>query len=363
MASDHHRLLALKAFDGTKAGVKGLVDAGVTAVPSIFHHQPDHRHHRSFSVPVIDLSSTASGTGPPRAAVVAQVKAAAESVGFFQVVNHGVPEGSMSAMLAAVRGFIEEPVEAKAPYYSRDPGRRVRYQSNVDLFTSPAACWRDTLFMEMPAEEPQEIPAACRAVAPEYAALVRRRLGRTLLELFSEALGLRRGYLEEEQGCLEGLSVAGHYYPACPEPHLTLGATAHSDCNFFTVLLQDAVGGLQVLVPEDEHHEKQEAWADVAAVAGALVVNVGDFLQLMSNDRFKSVEHRVVANGLGPRVSAACFFRTPRAASSARVLEPIVADGDGGGARYRGTTMQELVREHYRVKGLHGTSPLHRFRL
>ncbi|XP_047060659.1 1-aminocyclopropane-1-carboxylate oxidase homolog 1-like [Lolium rigidum] len=358
MAADH-RLLALKAFDGTKAGVKGLVDAGVTAVPSIFHHQPDHRHRRRhLTVPVIDLSAVSSR----RAALVAQVKAAAETVGFFQVVNHGVPEGAMSAMLAAVQSFNEEPVEAKAPYYTRDPGRRVRYQSNVDLFTSPAAQWRDTLFMEMPAEA-RELPAACRGVAPEYAGLVQQRLGRTLLELFSEALGLRRGYLEEEQGCLEGVSVAGHYYPACPEPHLTLGTTSHSDCNFLTVLLQDAVGGLQVLVEEDDQERKQSAtaWADVPPAAGALVVNVGDFLQLMSNDRFKSVQHRVVANSMGPRVSVACFFRTPGAASSKRVLAPIVPDG--GGARYRSTTMEELIRQHYRVKGQHGISLLDHLRL
>ncbi|KAM0900898.1 hypothetical protein ACQ4PT_020361 [Festuca glaucescens] len=353
MAADH-RLLALKAFDGTKAGVKGLIDAGVTAVPSIFYHQPDYRH-RHFTVPVIDLSSMSSR----RPALVAQVKAAAETVGFFQVVNHGVPEGAMSAMLAAVRSFNEEPVEAKAPYYTRDPGRRVRYQSNVDLFTSPAAQWRDTLFMEMPAE-PQELPAACRGIAPEYAGLVQQRLGRTLLELFSEALGLRRGYLEEEQGCLDGVSVAGHYYPGCPEPHLTLGTTSHSDCNFLTVLLQDAVGGLQVLVDDDN---EGRAWADVPPAAGALVVNVGDFLQLMSNDRFKSVEHRVVANRVGPRVSVACFFRTPGAASSTRVLTPIVPNGDGDGARYRSTTMEELIRHHYRVKGQHGTSLLDHFRL
>ncbi|KAM0883505.1 hypothetical protein ACQ4PT_031607 [Festuca glaucescens] len=110
MAADH-RLLALQAFDGTKAGVKGLVDAGVTAVPSIFHHHPDHRHHH-FTVPVIDLSAVSSR----RATLVAQVKAAAETVGVFQVVNHRVPEGAMSAMLAAVQSFNEEPVEAKAPY-------------------------------------------------------------------------------------------------------------------------------------------------------------------------------------------------------------------------------------------------------
>ncbi|XP_048554189.1 1-aminocyclopropane-1-carboxylate oxidase homolog 1-like [Triticum urartu] len=357
------RALNLKAFDETRAGVKGLVDAGVTAVPSIFHHPPESlthgapRPHR-FTVPVINLSS-AVGTTTTRAAVVAQVRAAAETFGFFQVVGHGVPEAATSAMLAAVRGFIEEPVEAKAPYYTRDTGRRVRYQSNLDLFQSTAANWRDTLFVEMLPEPPapEELPAACRRVAPEYARLVQQRLGRALLGLLSEALGLRPGNLEEEHGCLEGLSLACHYYPACPEPHLTLGTPRHTDASFLTVLLQDAVGGLQVLVDVED----APAWVDVPPVAGALVVNVGDFLQLMSNDRFKSVEHRVVSNGVGPRVSVACFFRTDRAAAPTRVLAPIIADGEE--ARYRSTTVEEVVRQYYKVKGLAGISALQHFRL
>lgn len=360
MASDH-RLYALKAFDDTKAGVKGLVDAGVTAVPAIFHHPPEslndaptHPHGHQFAIPVIDLAGLVTPSG--RASVVGAVTAAAETVGFFQVVNHGVPETAMSGMLAALRSFNEEPAEAKRPYYSRDPGRRARYDSNFDLFQSRAASWHDTLFMEMAPEPPppEEIPPACRRVAPEYVGLV-QRLGRTLFELLSEAMGLRRGYLEEEQECLDGLSFAGHYYPACPEPHLTLGATRHSDSSFLTVLLQDAVGGLQVLVNDDD--DKQPAWVDVPAVAGALVVNVGDYLQLMSNDRFKSVEHRVVAKSVGPRVSVACFFRVD---ASTKVLAPIVADA--GGARYRSTTVAELVR-HYRAKSLDGVPALQHVRI
>ncbi|XP_037407927.1 1-aminocyclopropane-1-carboxylate oxidase homolog 1-like [Triticum dicoccoides] len=359
MASDH-RLGALKAFDDTKAGVKGLVDAGATAVPAIFHHAPEslndapHHHDHQFAIPVIDLAGLATPSG--RASAVGAVKAAAETVGFFQVVNHGVPEEAMSAMLAALRCFIEEPAVAKAPYYTRDHGRRVRYQSNFDLFQSPAANWRDTLFMDMAPEPPapEEIPPACRAIAPEFAGLV-QRLGSTLLGLLSEALGLRRGHLEEDAACLEGLSLACHYYPACPEPHLTLGTTKHSDPSFITVLLQDAVGGLQVLVDDDD--KQQPAWADVSAVAGALVVNVGDYLQLMSNDRFKSVEHRVVAKSAGPRVSVACFFG---AEGSTRVLAPIVADG--GNARYRNTTVDEMAR-HYRAKGLDGVSSLQHVRI
>jgi isopenicillin N synthase-like dioxygenase len=100
---------------------------------------------------------------------------------------------------------------------------------------------------------------------------------------------------------------------------------------------------------------------EVPAVAGALMVNVGDFLQLVSNDRFKSVEHRVVASSVGPRVSVVCFFRTNGAAAAASVLASIVTDGDGK-ARYRSTTVEELLR-HSRAKGLDGTSALHHFRI
>ncbi|XBH82202.1 hypothetical protein VPH35_070900 [Triticum aestivum] len=180
MASDSDRLRALKAFDHTKAGVKGLVDAGVTTIPSIFHHplpieRTDHDQH--FTIPVIDLAAATGGTTTTpskRVELVGAVKAAAETVGFFQVVNHGVPKAAMSEILMAVQGFHEQPREAKAPYYTRDLGRPVRYWSNFDLFQSPAAQWRDTLYMQITPELPQleEIPPACRPIALEYARLM-----------------------------------------------------------------------------------------------------------------------------------------------------------------------------------------------
>ncbi|KQJ82248.1 1-aminocyclopropane-1-carboxylate oxidase homolog 1 [Brachypodium distachyon] len=347
---DSHRLHALKAFDDTQAGVKGLVDAGVTAIPSIFRHRPESLLPCSaatgVTIPVIDL---APGAAAARADLVAQVKAAAQTAGFFQVVNHGVPETAMSAMLAAVKRFNEEPAEAKRAYYTRDAARRVRFQSNFDLFQSPAANWRDTLLIDMAPEPPapEEIPPACRAVLFEYTGRV-HSLARNLFELLSEALG-------GVGGCaLDTMNFAGHYYPACPEPHLTLGTTSHSDPGYLTVLLQDAVGGLQVLL---DGLGKEKAWVEVPAVAGALVVNIGDYLQLVSNDMFRSVEHRVVASSVGPRISVACFFRP----ADTTVLRPIVSD-DGEEARYRSATVEELTT-HYRLKGLDGTSALRHFRL
>ncbi|CAL4891982.1 unnamed protein product [Urochloa decumbens] len=320
----YDRLSDLKAFDDTKAGVKGLVDAGITTVPAIFrhpHHQLPSSSTTTTTIPVIDLSAAdAAADADARAEVVAQVKATAETVGFFQLVNHGVPVDLMSEMLSSVRRFHESPAEAKLPYYTRDPRRRLRFNSNFDLFQSPAANWRDTLFLAASPDPPpaaSDLPAAVRGVMLPYAAEV-RSLAARVLALLSEALGLDAGRLEA-MGCAEGISLVCNYYPPCPEPEVTLGCGAHSDPSFLTVLLlQDGAGagGLQARLGHGGE------WADVAPpVAGALLVNVGDLMQLVSNGRFRSVEHRVVATSRSAaeaRVSVACFCNADVARDTTR---------------------------------------------
>lgn len=76
--------------------------------------------------------------------------------------------------------------------------------------------------------------------------------------------------------CTQGKLLSCHYYPDCPEPELAIGITKHTDNSFLTIVAQDQTGGLQVL------HENQ-FWVDVVPIPGALVVNVGDFLQVCSN--------------------------------------------------------------------------------
>ncbi|KAG5588101.1 hypothetical protein H5410_048535 [Solanum commersonii] len=92
------------------------------------------------------------------------------------------------------------------------------------------------------------------------------KLGFSLLELLSEGLGLNRSYLKDYMDCC----------------HL------------------NDIGGLQVL------HQNQ--WVDVPPTPGSLVVNIGDFLQLLSNDKYISVEHRAISNKVGSRLSVASFF-------------------------------------------------------
>ncbi|KAF5941849.1 hypothetical protein HYC85_019491 [Camellia sinensis] len=107
-----------------------------------------------------------------------------------------------------------------------------------------------------------------------------------------------------------------------------MGTSKHSDPDFLTFLLQDDIGGLQ----------------------------------LISNDRFKSVEHRAMANHVGPRVSVACFF-TPHLYPSTRMYGPVKdLFSEDNPPLYRETTVRDFI-SYYDSKGLDGNSALTHFKL
>ncbi|KAI4328650.1 hypothetical protein L6164_020986 [Bauhinia variegata] len=203
--------------------------------------------------------------------------------------------------------------------------------------------------------KPDELPSAFRDIMIEYSERVMASAC-TLLELLSEALGLNPLHLKE-MGCAEGLLLMGHYYPECPEPELTMGLSKHSDGDFMTILLQDQIGGLQVL--------HQNHWVDIPPVPGALVVNIGDLMQLVTNDKFISVEHRVLANRQGPRISVAGFFRRHEKTGepTSKVYGPIKQlVSEESPPVYRETSLKDYLA-HYYEKGIDGTSSLLHFRL
>lgn len=121
-------------------------------------------------------------------------------------------------------------------------------------------------------------------------------LQKQLMEAVSESLGLNSDYLQEEAE--EGSQVMTvNCYPACPQPELALGMPPHSDYGTLTILLQSCPG-LQIM-------DQNKNWVSVPAIDGALIVQLGDQLEVMSNGQYKGVVHRVLVSKEIKRLSIA----------------------------------------------------------
>ena len=130
-----------------------------------------------------------------------------------------------------------------------------------------------------------------------------------------------------------------NYYPVCPNPELTVGVGRHSDVSTLTILLQDDIGGLYVRDLQDD------SWIHVPPVKGSIVINVGDALQIMSNGLYKSVEHRVVANGSNNRISVPIFVN-PRQQDMIGPLPEVLATGEK--AIYKQLLYSDYVKYFFR---------------
>ncbi|XP_018456094.1 1-aminocyclopropane-1-carboxylate oxidase homolog 10 isoform X1 [Raphanus sativus] len=350
--------MGMPAFVSTKAGVKGLVDAEITELPRVFRYPPSTLSNNkpsdisglNLTVPIIDFGEINN----ERNIIVSKIKDAAENWGFFQVINHCVPLSVLEDIKQGVRRFHEEDPEVKNKYCSTDVNKRFVYNNNIDLLRSSRMNWRDSFvcYIAPDAASPDEIPVACRDAVMEYSKHV-MDFGALLFQLLSEALGLNSEILRKID-CLKGLFMLCHYFPPCPQPDLTLGISKHTDNSFLTLLVQDQIGGLQVL--------HKDYWVDVTPIHGALVVNIGDFMQLITNDKFSSAEHRVRANRDGPRISVACFFSSNLFPNST-VYEPIKELlSDENPAKYRYMTIPKYTAG-YLAGGFNGKSHLSTFRI
>lgn len=143
--SDYDVLKEIKEFDDSKAGVKWLVDSGISKIPNFFIHPRDKllKADVQLDLPVISLEGFEDATR--RAEIVAEIREACEKWGFFRITKHGIPDAVTNGALEGGRKFHEQPKELKMEFYTRDLKRKVKYYSTLDLFVTKIGQWRDTV--------------------------------------------------------------------------------------------------------------------------------------------------------------------------------------------------------------------------
>lgn len=283
-------------------GVKHLADSGalINSVPKKYVFPQDCRPSAAEiaegeSIPIIDLSAF-DGSPQERLVAIKSLGQACADWGFFQVVNHGIEESLITKMLEAANQFFALSSEEKMKYDTKDVLNPVRYGTSYNAKVDQFFNWRDYLkHFAYPELHTPGNPPIYREVAGEYFSET-RKLALRLMGAISESLGLQSDYIQTV--FKDGIQIGVlNLYPHCPEPDQTMGIAPHSDHGGLTILLQNDVGGLQV------QHEGR--WVAVEPSPNTFIVNVGDHLEIVSNGRYKSVEHRAVVNSERTRISIA----------------------------------------------------------
>nr|P54847.1 RecName: Full=1-aminocyclopropane-1-carboxylate oxidase 3; Short=ACC oxidase 3; AltName: Full=Ethylene-forming enzyme; Short=EFE [Cucumis melo]CAA64799.1 ACC oxidase [Cucumis melo] len=247
--------------------------------------------------PVINMNNL---NGESRVSVLNQINDACENWGFFELVNHGISHELMDKVEKLTKEHYRKCMEQRFKEMVASKGL-----DSVETEINDTD-WESTFFLRhLPVSNMSEIgdlDEEYKKVMKEFADEL-EKLAEEVLDLLCENLGLEKGYLKKvfygSKGPNFGTKVSN--YPPCPKPELIKGLRAHTDAGGLILLFQDdKVSGLHVL--------KDGKWVDVPPMHHSIVINLGDQLEVITNGKYKSVMHRVIAQEDGNRMSIASFY-------------------------------------------------------
>ncbi|CAI0399422.1 unnamed protein product [Linum tenue] len=244
------------------------------------------------SFPVIDFSpffTTGGGENEvEKEEVINSIREACSDYGFFVAVNHGIPAEAMDRSLEMAHEFFDRPSEEKLKCtpptsdtpvttgYAKQPDHSPN-KNEYFLMFEPASA-----FNVYPTS-----PAPFRGAVDEiYGGLL--AMARLIESLMNRCLGVPEGLMEKFNDDRQWDIMTAFRYFAAAEletPDKKTGLYGHKDVNLMTLVLQDQVGGLEF--------QKDGEWIPITPIPHSLVVNVGDIIQVLSNNKFKSVNHKV----------------------------------------------------------------------
>ncbi|KAL0289166.1 UNVERIFIED_CONTAM: protein SRG1 [Sesamum angustifolium] len=288
----------------TIISVQEIVRSDAENVPERYIRNPDDRPKSSEislvpddRLPVIDFSLLAQGDEEERR----KLDVACKEWSFFQIINHGAEE-ALPKVKAAAAQFFDLPLSEKKKYamppdyfegYGQDDKAEDRKRDWIDLLwllTMPPHS-RNTKYW------PLTLPGFGEAVE-EYATEM-QRVTYEILGNLSLLMGVERDVLNQLHGEVKQ-GTRMNYYPACARPDLVFALSPHCDYTSISFVLQeDDITALQI--------KHKGMWVPVKPIPNAISVLVGDVMESWSNGKYKSLEHRAVANMEKPRNSVISF--------------------------------------------------------
>jgi isopenicillin N synthase-like dioxygenase len=299
--------------DGDVAGYADYDNRVLARPAGVERHQLDR-------LPIIDVSPfIAGGSEAERRRVARELRQACIDIGFFYITGHGIPASELDELLERGRRFFEQPLEEKMKIHQSESRSREGFWTPGGLAkNAPAADIKERFQYNL--APPELVTEAARRRTgdprwpdmPGFEAFIRSHvekratLARQLVRAFALSLELSEDYFDDVYRNFNG-SFLYNYYPPIDPAQLKPGQwsfSPHTDYGMFTILSQDELGGLQTRNSAGE-------WIDVPPVPGTFVVNVGDTLQMWTNDVYVSTLHRA-ANTYGKARISAVFFTEPQ---------------------------------------------------
>ncbi|XP_015078093.1 protein SRG1-like [Solanum pennellii] len=256
-------------------------------------------------IPIIDLNllSCSATSVSKREQELEKLGSALSSWGCFQGIGHGISASLLDKIRQVSREFFKQPMEEKNKY-AKSLVDFQGYGADPIPEQGQSLDWSDRLFLEVFPEDGRQynfwpqIPISFREVLEDYSEKM-KMVTEITSKAMAKSLKLEETCFLEQFGKKAQLHARFNYYSPCQRPDLVLGLKPHADGTGYTIILQDEVG-LQVL--------KDGKWYTVPKNPTALLVLMGDQMEIMSNGIFKSPVHRVVSNSERDRISVAIFY-------------------------------------------------------
>ena len=289
------------------------------------------------NIPSVDLADFTEGNKETKAAFVKELGKAYEEIGFVAVKNHGLSDALCAELYTQVKGFFTLSKEEKEAYEIKGlAGQRgyvsfgkehAKNKNEGDL----KEFWHFGQTVEDNDPIKEEYPDNVQVnELPKFNAVGREvyqkleTTGREMLRAIALHLNLDENYFDAKIHNGNSILRPIHYPPITHEPKDAVRAAEHEDINLITLLMGASADGLQVL-------NKSGEWISVTALPDQIVVNVGDMLQRLTNNKLKSTTHRVVnppREKWGTSRYSIPFFLHPRSEVSLNCLPSCISESN-----------------------------------